>query len=57
MGFVLTNDWSVFIEEIRQGGVVCIQGIIGVCWGIGEKRGCFKVEFEKLEVDVADATE
>ena len=50
--FELSNDWSVFIEE------VC-WGIIVVCWGIGEKWGCFEVnvKFERLEVDRADTME
>jgi len=57
MSFRFSDDWSVLVEEIRHGGIVCRQEIIVVCWRIEEKGGGFKVKFECIEVDGADATE
>ena len=57
MSFWFGDDGSVLVEEFGHGAVVSRQEIIWVCWRVEEKGGRFKVEFECIKVDGADAAE
>ena len=57
VSFWFGDDRSVLVEEFGHGAVVSRQEIIWVCWRVEEKGGRFKVEFECIKVDGADAAE